>query len=61
MGTTEGYVFVLEILATTLRESEYMISLTDTGISASMSVSDIQIHPKVCNHKLTSLNTQKTV
>jgi hypothetical protein len=47
VGTTDGYVLVLEVLPAAIREIDYMITLSELGLPESMCASDIQLHPKV--------------
>mmetsp|Transcript_6254 Transcript_6254/g.9444 ORF Transcript_6254/g.9444 Transcript_6254/m.9444 type:complete len:1136 (+) Transcript_6254:136-3543(+) len=45
LGTTEGYVRVLQVLPE-FREVEYCITCSDAGVGGHMAVSDLQICPK---------------
>ncbi len=47
VGTSTGYLFVLQICDTLIRECEYFIKSSDNGTNLNFAVSDIKISPKV--------------
>jgi len=48
VGTSSGYVLVLEMSQSSLRECDYLITLNDVGINADvMAVSSIEMYPEV--------------
>jgi hypothetical protein len=47
IGTSEGYVRVIDTLPT-FRECDFMITCATNGLPESMAVSQLQICPKVC-------------
>jgi WD40 repeat protein len=46
IGTTEGFLYVLDILETSIRICDYSLSCRDFGLSQSMIINDIKICPK---------------
>jgi hypothetical protein len=46
VGTSEGYVRVLHLL-NDFREVEFCITTSDSGVTGTMAVSDLQLNPKV--------------
>ena len=59
IGTSAGFIFVLDTSGATFRISDYMITPKDAGVSADMIISQIEISPRVSLHSAAPIHMCK--